>query len=475
MIDWMSEDLKILFKKWSGKEPGEVIKLPGSGSAREYVRLKTGSISAIGAYNPEPRENSAFISFSKSLLEAGCPVPEIYAADEKKQIYLLRDLGDETLFERLTRLRKGSGDPPGEVFEIYRKVVKALCKFQVAGAKKIDWSVCYPRDVFDRRSMMWDLNYFKYYFLKLAGISYNEEALEEDFLRFTSFLCEAGQEHFMYRDFQSRNVMLVNDEPWFIDYQGGRKGALQYDIASLLYDAKADIPEAARSRLLDEYLKALEFYIPVGKTRFTKYYYGFVLIRILQALGAYGFRGYYENKPHFLRSIPFALNNLKVLQEKGHLEFGTPVLATIIDELVSHPHLTSGPKQAINLTVTVSSFSYKNGLPEDASGNGGGFVFDCRALPNPGRSEEFRELTGLDQPVIGFLKKERSVDEFLNHASALVDQSIRNYIERGFTSLVVSFGCTGGQHRPAYCAEELTKYLKSKYEIVVVLQHRELQ
>jgi hypothetical protein len=352
-------------------------------------------------------------------------------------------------------------------------VAASLPRIQVAAAAKIDFSVCFPRDVFDRRSMMWDLNYFKYYFLKLAGISYDEEALEEDFQQFTDFLCEAGHDHFMYRDFQSRNIMIVADEPWFIDYQGGRKGALQYDIASLLYDAKADIPDAAREKLLEEYLKSLEFYLPVDRPRFMKYYHGFVLVRILQALGAYGFRGYYENKPHFLQSIPFALENIRALREKGVLELGTPMLSGILDMLTRDVRLNTLLKPAAGLTVTITSFSYKRGLPEDGSGHGGGFIFDCRALPNPGRFEEFKPLTGKDHPVIDFLKKERAVDEFLNHATSLVDQSIRNYIERDFNHLSVSFGCTGGQHRSVYCAEALAAFIRSKYDLKLIIKHRE--
>ncbi len=471
----MRDELNILFKKRFGEEPEEATKLPGSGSSREYYRLKAKNITAIGAYNPEPRENRAFLSFTASLLHAPCPVPEVYASDEKNNIYLIRDLGDDTLFSRLTELRKGSRDFPEEVFEIYRKVAKTLSKFQVEGAKYIDWSVCFPRDVFDRRSMLWDLNYFKYYFLKLAGIAYDEEALETDFQKFADFLCEAGHEYFMYRDFQSRNIMLVNDEPWFIDYQGGRKGALQYDIASLLYDAKADIPEAAREQLLAVYLDGLEAFIPVNRDQFINYYYGFVLIRILQALGAYGFRGYYENKPHFLQSIPFALENLKVLRQKGVLDLGLPMLERIIDDLIEHPNWSAVSKPSASLAVTVSSFSYKNGLPEDPSGNGGGFIFDCRALPNPGRYDEFKSLTGKDKPVIDFLKKERAVEEFLNHACSMVDQSIRNYIERGFTNLSVSFGCTGGQHRSVYCAEALANYIRAKYDLKLLVEHTELK
>ena len=451
-----------------------ISRLPGSGSAREYFRLQAGDQRAIGAVGREIAENRAFFSFTKTFRDHHCPVPELYGVSGDETCYLMTDLGDVTLFSLLGSVRKAGDGIPAEAMDLYRKVIRRLPAFQVGSAPDIDYARCYPRDAFDARSMMWDLNYFKYYFLKLAGISYDEEALEEDFLRLTAFLCEPGQPYFLYRDFQSRNIMIVNSEPWFIDYQGGRKGALQYDIASLLYDAKADLPEQTRDLLLEEYLSALSQWISYDRADFLKYYDGFVLVRILQSLGTYGFRGYYENKPHFLRSIPFALKNLQSLKATGRLNTDLPALMKVIGTMTVHPHLAEAARPAADLTVTIQSFSYRNGIPEDLSGHGGGFVFDCRALPNPGRLEEFMDLTGKDEPVIRFLRKERAVDEFLNHASSLADMSVRNYIERGFRHLSIRFGCTGGQHRSVYCAEELAVYLKSKYDIRIVIQHLEL-
>jgi len=395
----------------------------------------------------------------------------VYAEDRAHGIYLLQDLGNETLFSFLTEKRQSREEFPSEATEIYKSVLRKLPGFQVKAAGKIDYSKCYPRPAFDRQSMMWDLNYFKYYFLKLAKIPFDEQLLEEDFIRFTDFLLEAESRFFLYRDFQSRNVMVVDGKPWFIDYQGGRRGALQYDVASLLTDAKADIPMAVRRELLYYYLDCLEKIYPVDREKFLHYYYGFALIRILQALGAYGFRGYYENKPHFLQSIPFAMRNLRYLRENGKIGFGLNTLMAAIDLMVSKPEFGYSPAEGSDLVVSVYSFSYKEMVPPDDSGNGGGFVFDCRALPNPGRVEEFRAYNGRDQVIIDYLKKEPEVDAFLNHTFALVDQSVRNYISRGFLNLSVSYGCTGGQHRSVYCAEALSKYLQSKYNITVRLVH----
>jgi aminoglycoside/choline kinase family phosphotransferase len=386
----------------------------------------------------------------------------------------LQDLGDVTLFGLIEEKRKSTHDFPIETVKIYQEVIRWLSEFQVKGSSFIDYNLCYPRAAFDRQSMMWDLNYFKYYFLKLAKVSFDEQKLEDDFESLADFLLRADGSYFMYRDFQSRNIMLFEGKSWFIDYQGGRKGPLQYDIASLLYDAKAAIPEQLREELLNNYLDALETQIPVDRKEFVRFYYGFALIRILQALGAYGFRGYYENKPHFLKSIPFAIQNLKMLLDNKLIPPGLPMLTSVLQEMIVNPRFLHSEIIQSNLTVSIFSFSFKKTFPEDPGGNGGGFVFDCRALPNPGKIDEFKPLTGRDQRVIDFLKKEPSVDEFLNHAFALVDQSVKRYIERDFSSLMVSFGCTGGQHRSVYCAEELSKHLKAKFPVQVNLVHNEI-
>jgi aminoglycoside/choline kinase family phosphotransferase len=471
-----NEEVKIreLYRKWAGEEAERVTFLPVSGSYRSYFRLERQGSSVIGVFNEDLKENDAFFSFTKDFRHHNLPVPDLLASDPDGRVYMLTDLGDQTLFNYLSGIRKDDHDFPREAIGIYQKVIGFLPVFQVVCGKELDYSKCYPRKVFDSQSMLWDLNYFKYYFLKLARILYDEQKLEDDFSSLVQFLLGAGAGHFMYRDFQSRNIMLVNGEPYFIDYQGGRKGPLQYDIASLLYDAKASIPEPVRDLLLEYYLDVLEHYLPVDRQSFRQYYYGFVLIRILQALGAYGFRGYYENKPHFLKSIPFAVGNLEYLLKTKSFPVHLPMLLDVLERIVQNPSFRQYKAPENELTVTVSSFSYKTGIPVDESGNGGGFVFDCRALPNPGKFEEYRQFSGKDQQVIDFFVKEPAVDEFLNHACSLVDQSVKRYIERGFTSLTVSFGCTGGQHRSVYCAGELAKHIQSKFRVKVILRHTEL-
>jgi aminoglycoside/choline kinase family phosphotransferase len=471
-----NEELKIkkLYQKWAGTEPESIEFLPGSGSYRRYYRLKGGQNSVIGVFNEDRKENDAFISFSQTFLQHELPVPVVHASDSSGQLYLISDLGDLTLFGYLSGIRSGAEDFPEEIINTYRKVIGFLPLFQIVAGKDLDYSKCYPRKAFDSQSMMWDLNYFKYYFLKLAKVAFDEQKLEDDFQTLVQFLLGAGTDHFMYRDFQSRNIMVVEGEPWFIDYQGGRKGPLQYDIASLLYDAKAAIPETVRAHLLESYLDVLENYFPVDRKTFRQFYSGFVLIRILQALGAYGFRGYYENKPHFLKSIPFAIANLQYLLETKSLPVPLPMLGEVLEKIISNPSFRFIKETSNRLTVKISSFSYKTGIPADDDGNGGGFVFDCRALPNPGRFEEYRKFNGNDPQVIAFLEKDPEVGEFLIHACSLVDQSIRTYIERGFTSLTVSFGCTGGQHRSVYCAAELARHIGSKFGVQVDLHHNEL-
>ena len=339
----------------------------------------------------------------------------------------------------------------------------------------MDYSVCYPREAFDKQSMMWDLNYFKYYFLKLAKIPFDEQALEDDFQTFSDYLLSAPSGYFLYRDFQSRNLMLKDGGVHFIDYQGGRRGALQYDLASLLYDGKADIPQEIRAQLFRYYIEKLKNYIPVNESEFTSYFNGFVLIRIMQAMGAYGFRGFYEKKEHFLKSIPFAIHNLQNLLPELNLPVEIPELVNVLNLLTQSETLKDIGQAASNLSVRITSFSYKKGIPSDPSGNGGGFVFDCRALNNPGRYAEFKTLTGKDLKVQQFIEQNSEMKLFLNPVKALVEQTVKNYLERGFTHLSVNFGCTGGQHRSVYAAEKLAAWLRNNFPVNVVLVHREQQ
>jgi aminoglycoside/choline kinase family phosphotransferase len=448
--------------------------LPPSGSYREYCRLENSNRSVIGAFNADVKENTAFLSFTNHFRKKSLPVPEIFAVSSDLKKYLLEDLGNITLFDFLSETRESEGFSETIVAE-YRKVLKVLPKIQIVGGKDMNYSVCYPREAFDKQSMMWDLNYFKYYFLKLAKIAFDEQALEDDFQVFSDFLLSAPSDYFLYRDFQSRNVMLKDGHVHFIDYQGGRRGALQYDLASLLYDGKADIPQEIRTQLFKFYIEELKNYIPVNESEFTSYFNGFVLIRIMQAMGAYGFRGFYEKKEHFLKSIPFAINNLQNLLPELNLPVEIPELVHVLQLLTQSETLKEIGRVSSNLSVRITSFSYKKGIPSDPSGNGGGFVFDCRALNNPGRYAEFKTLTGKDLKVQQFIEQNSEMKLFLNPVKALVEQSVKNYLERGFSHLSINFGCTGGQHRSVYAAEKLAAWLRNNFPVNVVLVHREQQ
>jgi aminoglycoside/choline kinase family phosphotransferase len=489
--DVIMEILRQLFARHFGSEPESTTALQGElgGSGRRILRLRSASASAIGVLHDGREENVAFLSFSRHFRALGLPVPEIYAEDLARGAYLQQDLGDTTLYQFLQANRDGKALSPTAI-SAYRKVVEMLPRFQVLGGQALDYSVCYPRAAFDRQSMAWDLNYFKYYFLRLAGIAFSEQALENDFEQLTKFLLQAPSNFFLYRDFQSRNVMLVNGGPYFVDYQGGRRGALQYDIASLLFDAKADLPPAMRESLLEHYLNALAGLHSFDRGEFLRYYPAFVLVRILQALGAYGYRGYFERKPHFLRSIPFAIANLKWLLGNAELPLALPALGEALRAMIASEKLqaiAASPDARDNgesgviassadapLTVRIMSFSFHRGLPRDTTGNGGGFVFDARALPNPGRQHGFMALCGKDQPVIQYLESQPEVSEFFTHALSLTEMSIASYKKRGFSSLMVSFGCTGGQHRSVYLAERLASALRGRDGVQVVLEHREL-
>jgi aminoglycoside/choline kinase family phosphotransferase len=468
--------LKRLFEQHFHLPAEKVEPLHGElgGSGRAIVRLAGGGQTAIGIIYPVREENVAFIEFSRHFKRHGLPVPDIYAEALNEGAYLEEDLGDTTLYEFLGAHRKGEAIEP-VALSAYRKVVAALPRFQVEAGGDLNYKVCYPRASFDRQSIAWDLNYFKYYFLRLAGIPFNEQALENDFARLTRFLLTAPHDYFLFRDFQSRNVMLRDGEPYFLDYQGGRRGALQYDIASLLYDAKADLPPEVRAELLEHYLDCLGKYLPLDRAAFMEHYYSYVYVRIMQALGAYGFRGFYERKAHFLQSVPYALKNLRWLAENAPLPIALPTLMEAFKGMMSSEKLTGLAIPAAGLKVRVFSFSFHKQMPADESGNGGGFVFDARSLPNPGREERFKQLTGRDAGVIEYLRAEESMAQFVENAFALVDASVAAYQRRGFKDLMVSFGCTGGQHRSVYLAELLAKHLASKAGVEVVVRHLNLE
>lgn len=472
----MSEILKELFQRRFHAPVERVQPLQGQlgGSGRKIIRLASDDLSAIGVLYDVREENVAFVEFSHHFRKHRLPVPEIYGEALDSGAYLEEDLGDTTLFDFLSRNRAGEQLNP-EVIDVYRKVVDTLPRFQIEAGRDLNYEVCYPRAVFDAQSIAWDLNYFKYYFLKLAGIPFNEQALEDDFARLTKFLLSAKLDFFLYRDFQSRNILLRGAEPWFVDYQGGRKGALQYDIASLLYDAKADLPPDLRWQLLDRYIGRLAGFTDIGRDEFMRHYYGYVYVRIMQALGAYGFRGFYERKAHFLQSVPFAINNVRWLLQNVELPVELPALMDAFRGMVASEKLQSLASKEGCLVLRIFSFSYKGGIPRDETGHGGGFVFDARGIPNPGRHERFKPLTGKDAPVIEFLDQQPTAHAFLANAMSLVEASLDAYQRRRFTSLSVSFGCTGGQHRSVYFAEQLAKRLRGKPGIDVELRHLELE
>ncbi|HTW30686.1 MAG TPA: RNase adapter RapZ [Candidatus Sulfotelmatobacter sp.] len=444
------------------------------GSGRKIIRLAGKGITAIGILYGVREENAAFIEFSRHFRKHGLPVPEIYAANLDHGAYLEQDLGDTSLFELLSKNRQGESISP-EVVEVYRQVIATLPRFQIEAARDLNYDVCYPRGSFDRQSIAWDLNYFKYYFLRLAGISFNEQALEDDFTNLTEFLLSARRDYFLYRDFQSRNIMVHHRQPYFLDYQGGRKGALQYDVASLLYDAKADLPPELRQQLLDHYLNTLASFVDLKREAFLEHYYAYVYIRIMQALGAYGFRGFYERRVHFLQSVPYALKNLRWLLHNISLPIALPTLMNAFHGMLASEKLQSLASDADSLVVRIFSFSFHRGFPKDESGNGGGFMFDGRSLPNPGREERFKPLTGKDAAVIEYLNQQESVHQFMASVMSLVDASVTNYQRRGFKNLMVSFGCTGGQHRSVYLAEQLAKHLQARNGVEVIIHHRELE
>ena len=456
------------------------------GSGRKLVRLTAGSLSAIGVLYDVREENVAFLEFSRHFRRHGLPVPEIYAEELSRGAYVEEDLGDTTLFQFLAQNRNGPEVAPQAV-EAYCNVAALLPRFQVEAGRDLNYNVCYPRASFDRQSIAWDLNYFKYYFLRFAGVAFNEQAMEDDFVRLTEFLLEARRDYFLYRDFQSRNIMLRDGQPYFLDYQGGRKGALQYDIASLLYDAKADLPPQLREQLLNHYLDSLAGFVQLDRDRFMRHFYAYVYVRLMQALGAYGFRGFYERKTLFLESVPYALKNLRWLLENVELPIALPALMETFRRMtasagVERSATSSGVEEpggvasgTRTLTVRIFSFSFHRGLPKDETGHGGGFIFDARSLPNPGREARFKSLTGKDAPVAEYLAHQDSVNQFLADAVSLVEASINEYQRRGFKNLMVSFGCTGGQHRSVYLAEQMAKRLRAGNRVEVVVRHLVLE
>ncbi len=468
----IKENLEKLFYNHFGCNPQSITPLPQGGSDRRYFRLSADTQSAIGAYNPEVEENRFFIYLSHHFESKGLPVPLIYGVSEDENYYLQSDLGDRSLFDHILDMDWDNSNQ----FGVLKETLSHLVEIQIEGAKGTDFSKCYPKSDFDLQSVMWDFNYFKYSFLKPSGIKFNETNLDDDFLAFANLLLSQPSGYFHYRDFQSRNVMLVDGKPYFIDFQGGRRGPLLYDVASFLYQARANFPDTVRDQLLCFYIDEVANYIEIDKLQAQSVFPAFGLFRVIQTLGAYGFRGFFERRSHFLQSIPLAAANLKNFVDKTEncgLSLPTlrPILELIADkygEANEQTHAFGG------LTVEISSFSYRKGYPLEHSEHGGGFVFDCRALPNPGRLTEYKMLTGLQKPVIEYLERHKEIDDFFAGAFDLVKKSIDIYQDRGFKHLSVSFGCTGGQHRSVYMANRLAKELEQTVNLKITLNHREL-
>ncbi|MFL9481565.1 phosphotransferase [Chitinophagaceae bacterium LWZ2-11] len=466
------QEIGELFTKLKNVKPERIEKLPQSGSDRIYFRIYGTEGTLIATYNLNKKENSTFINFSKHFKKAGLPVPQIFCANEENTIYIQEDLGNESLLDKLEA--NGHGD---YAYGLFKKSLKGLADVQIKGDKDLNYDWCLTAKEFGKQAILSDLLYFKYYFLDTLRLPYDKQALLDDFDALSTYLTRTEYKYFMFRDFQSRNIIINKDEVHFIDYQGGMKGALQYDVASLLWQAKAKLSEDWKDDLLDYYMDCIDELLikPIDRITFVSQYNGYVLIRLLQVLGAYGFRGLFERKAHFLTSIPLALWNLKFFIENKRIGIVTPEFDRMLHIMVSEEIIERfTPLQANDdtpLVIKINSFSYKKGIPADESENGGGFVFDMRGILNPGRFDEYKKLSGKNKPVQDFLEQRTKMNEFLNSVWDLIDITVQEYLKRGFENLMINFGCTGGQHRSVYAAEQTARHLRNKYKVKVELNH----
>lgn len=459
-----------LFEQWAGEPCLRKIQLTANGSNRLYFRLEGETKSCIAAFNRNVRENESFFYFADQMRQRGVNVPEVYAISDDRQTYLQQDLGNVTIYTFLNSRESNGMDVNEAMRDLYRQAIDQLVVIQ-STCRDIDFSHAYPRAAFDRQSLQWDMNYFKYYFLRLFHIPFDEDLLEKDFQRFIDYLLDDDCTFFMYRDFQSRNIMVQDGKLYFIDFQGARQGAPHYDLASLLYSSKSNVPEEMRKELLEYYLdRRIARYGEMDREAFKKKYYAYVLARMMQAMGAYGYRGVIEKKEYFVKSIPFAVENLRHILETVELPVEIPHLQSTWQAICQMPEYSATKER---LRVSVFSFSYRKGIPFDKTGNGGGFVFDCRALPNPGLFDEYKSLCGRDAEVIEFFEQHPETEDFLEMVRKVVGFSVERYIEKGYTRLMVNFGCTGGRHRSVYCAEQVAQYLHRNYDCEVVLHHLE--
>jgi len=462
----MVQNLKNLYKEWAGVMPVSTVRLTGDGSNRVYYRLSSDDGSVIGAVGTSVEENRAFVALADAFAKSGVAAPRVLAVSDDGSCYLQEDLGDVSLYASLQGARDASSFGAEETALLCRTIAQ-LPHIQFRVPRHFDFSLCYPVSEFNERTVMWDLNYFKYCFLKGVGVEFNESLLEDEFDRMAALLLSDNDNVFLYRDFQSRNVMLKEGVPCFIDFQGGRRGPIYYDVASFVGQARAKYTPEAVEAMLDAYLEVLQEYKSVDRKHFGQMLLLFRIFRLLQNLGTYGYRGLFERKKAFVESIPSALEQLLQLLDAVAL---FPYLQGVVAQVACLPMFVRQERK--ELTVDVISFSYKRGIPDDHSGNGGGFVFDCRAIHNPGRYEPYKKLTGMDEPVIKFLEKESNITAFLEHAYAMVDEMVDTYLKRGFTHIQVCCGCTGGQHRSVYSAEHIARHVADKFGVRVVVTHK---
>ncbi len=474
-MDDIKTQISEVFYKYTQAKPAQIEPIPQSGGDRRYFRVHANGKSYIATYNLNIKENNTFVYFSKHFAHLKLPVPKVLHINDVKTIYIQEDVGYNSLLNILEE--KGYTD---EVYKLFQQSLKQLAHIQIIGDKGLDYNACLTAKEFGKQAILSDLLYFKYYFLDTLRLPYDKQAILDDFEALSTYLTRTAYKHFMFRDFQSRNILVKNSTVHFIDFQGGMKGALQYDVASLLWQAKAGLSEEWKNNLLHYYINEANQLLPqpIDETTFISQYNGYVLIRLLQVLGAYGFRGLFERRAHFLTSIPLALRNLKWFIENKRIGIDLPeferMLHTIVQDDIINQFEPLRANEQTPLVVKINSFSYlKNGIPKDESKNGGGFVFDCRGILNPGRFEEYKTLTGKDKPVIDFLEEKTKMPNFLNNVYNMVDIAVENYIERNFDSLMINFGCTGGQHRSVYAAEQTARHLKNKFGVKIELKHIE--
>ncbi len=471
-MELMTAAIEQLFTYYKHQPITRLELLPQSGSDRQYYRIYTEEASFIATYNLNIAENNAFVQFTNHFKAAGLPVPTVFCINKEQTIYIQEDRGRESLLDKIEQ--HGKDD---YVYELYKKSLHQLARIQILGDKGFDYNWCLTAKAFGKQAIISDLLYFKYYFLDTLRIPYDKQGLLDDFETLGTYLSQTGQQYFMFRDFQSRNILIEKDEVSFIDYQGGMKGALQYDVASLLWQAKAELNETWKDNLLDYYITEVQSLldIEIDKAEFKNQYNGYVLIRLLQVLGAYGFRGLFERKAHFLTSIPLALKNVQFFVANKQIGLDMPVFSGLLKQITNEEIIKRfTPIQANEntpLVIVINSFSYRKGIPACDNESGGGYVFDMRGILNPGRFDDYKKLSGKDKPVQDFLEQRTKMNTFLNSVWDLIDISVENYLERDFEHLSINFGCTGGQHRSVFASEQTARHLRNKYKVKVILTH----